>query len=255
MLIGGLVMGFTWAGSDAAGAVPVGDGFEDTADAMWNFGFAITRMVGLVIFALAQGLLFAYATTAWFLAEDRNAVLAIDPELDASPSAVNAELEVDPDEAPGWVSVGSIALLVGIGAFILVVLLPSFESDAATPTILADESRIYLENSDTAIGRDIYISEGCMYCHTQVVRPIVTDLGLGAVSEPGDYAHEEPVMFGVARMGPDLMHVGDVGDRGVTTVEYLRDPRAERPWSTMPSYSYLSTADLEALAAYMNGLK
>ncbi len=252
MLMGGLVMGFTWAGSDAAGAVPVGDGFEDTADAMWNFGFAIARMVGLVIFAMAQGLLFSYATTAWFLAEDRDKVLAIDPELDATPPEVTVELAVDSEEAPGWVGVGSIALLVGIGAFILVVLLPAFESEAATPTILADESRIYLENSDTAIGRDIYISEGCMYCHTQVVRPIVTDLGLGPVSQPGDFAHEEPVMFGVARMGPDLKHVGD---RGVITVAYLQDPRAERPWSTMPSYSHLSNADLEALAAYLNGLK
>ena len=134
----------------------------------------------------------------------------------------------------------------------MVVILPALESDSATPTILADESRLYVDNSDAAIGRDLYISEGCMYCHTQSVRPIVTDLGLGAVSEPGDYAHEEPVLFGVARMGPDLMHVAD---RGGTSVAHLADPRAERPWSTMPSYAYLSAADLEALAAYVNGLR
>ncbi len=252
MLMGGLVAGLTWAGSDASGAVPAGDGFEETADAMWNYGFAIVRMTGLMIFAVAQVLLFAYATTAWFLADDRDEVLSIDPDLDATPPEVNAELAIDQDDAPGWQSVGSIALLAGIGAFILVVLLPSLESDAATPTILADESRIYTENSDAAIGRDLYVSEGCMYCHTQAVRPIVTDLGLGAVSEPGDYAHEEPVQFGVARLGPDLMHFGD---RGSTTVEYLRNPRADRPWSTMPSYDYLSTADLAALVAYVNGLK
>ncbi|MCP3997415.1 MAG: hypothetical protein GY722_20510 [bacterium] len=252
MLLGGLVAGFTWAGADAGGSVPVGIGFEDTADAMWNYGFAIVRMVGLMIFAVAQTLLFAYATTAWFLAGDRDAVLAADPDLDEGGQEVNEELAVADDDAPTWRSVGPIALLVGIGAFFLVVFLPSLESDAATPTILADESRIYTENSDAAAGRDIYIREGCMYCHSQSARPIVTDMGLGAVSQPGDYAHEIPVLLGAARMGPDLMHIGD---RGGTTVAHLEDPRAERPWSTMPSYDYLSTADLEALVAYLNGLK
>ncbi len=252
MLIGGLVTGTTWVGGDAAGVPAVGDGFESTADVMWNYGFAIARMVGLMMFTVAQGLLFAYATTAWFLAEDRDAVLAVDPDLDSELPAVNVELAVADDAVPGWRRIGSIALLIGIGAFLLVVVLPSLESDSATPTILADESRLYPENSDAAIGREIYISEGCMYCHTQAVRPIVTDLGLGAVSEPGDYAHEEPVVFGVARMGPDLMHVGD---RGGVTVAHLENPRAERPWSTMPSYDYLSSADLEALVAYVNGLR
>jgi cytochrome c oxidase cbb3-type subunit 2 len=80
----------------------------------------------------------------------------------------------------------------------------------------------------------------------------VTDVGLGAVSVPGDYAHEEPMVLGVARMGPDLMHVGT---RGGVTAGQLTDPRADRPWSTMPSYDYLSATDLAVLVAYVNGLK
>jgi cytochrome c oxidase cbb3-type subunit 2 len=91
-----------------------------------------------------------------------------------------------------------------------------------------------------------------MYCHTESVRPIVTDVGLGAVSEAGDYAHESPVLLGVARMGPDLSHLAA---RGGTFAEHLQNPRADRPWSTMPSYDYLSSADLDALLAYVNGLK
>ena len=252
MLIGGIVMGITWAGGDAAGVAAVGVGFENTADAMWNFGFALLRSSGLVIYALAQTLLVAYATTAWFLAEDRSAVLAADPELDGGGQEVNLELAVDRSDAPSWLRVGSIALLVGIGAFFLVVFLPALESDAATPTILADDARLYVEGSDAAIGREVYVREGCMYCHTQAVRPIITDIGLGPVSTPGDYAHEEPVMLGVARMGPDLMHLAS---RGGTFEEHLADPRQERPWSTMPSYDYLSAADLEALVVYVNGLK
>jgi cytochrome c oxidase cbb3-type subunit I/II len=252
MLVGGLVTGFTWVGGGAADVPAVGDGFESTADVMWNYGFAIARIVGLVIFAIGQALLFTYATVAWFLEPDRDSVLAADPELNAGGQEVNPELAVDPETEPTWRSVGTIALAAGIGVFALVVFLPALEGESATPSILADESRLYAEGSDAALGRDIYIREGCVYCHTQAVRPIVTDVGLGAVSVAGDYAHEEPVLLGVARMGPDLMHIAD---RGGTTVDHLKDPREERPWSTMPSYDYLSQDDLEALVAYVNGLK
>jgi cbb3-type cytochrome c oxidase subunit II len=148
--------------------------------------------------------------------------------------------------------VGSIALAAGIGVFFLTVFLPALEADSATPTILADESRFFVEGSDAAAGRDIYLREGCSYCHTQAVRPIVTDLGLGAVSVAGDYAHESPALLGVMRMGPDLMHIAS---RGGITVDDLTDPRQDRPWSTMPSYAHLSQADLDALVAYVNGLK
>jgi cytochrome c oxidase cbb3-type subunit I/II len=252
MLIGGVVTGFTWAGSDAGGVVAAGNGWENTADAMWNYGFAIVRMVGLMIYAVAQALLVSYATTAWFLADNRSDVLAADPQLDAGGQEVNDELAVGADETPTALRVGIFALAVGIGTFLLVVFLPSLDSDAATPTILADDAHLYAAGSDAAIGRDIYIREGCMYCHTQSVRPIVTDVGLGPVSEAGDYAHEEPVLLGVARMGPDLMHLAA---RGGTTVDHLANPRTDRPWSTMPSYDYLSADELDALATYVNGFK
>lgn len=252
MLVGGLVIGFTWAGGDASGTVAVGDAWKTTADVMWNYWFSAGRTAGLMIYAVAQALLVSYAVTAWFLADNRSEVLAVDPELDAGSQDVNEELTVAADAEPSPLRVGLIALATGIGAFLLVVFLPSLEADAATPTILADEARVYAAGSDAAIGRDIYIREGCMYCHTQSVRPIVTDMGLGAVSEPGDYAHEAPVLLGVARMGPDLMHLTA---RGGTTTDHLADPRDTRPWSTMPSYEYLSADELDALATYVNGLK
>jgi cbb3-type cytochrome oxidase subunit 1 len=252
MIAGGLIVGFTWAGGGADGVPAVGAGWESSADAMWNYGFAIARMAGLMVIALAQALLFAYATVAWFLAEDRDAVLAADPVLDARGQDVNLELEVDPDAVPGWRRVGTIALAAGIGVFLLVVFLPALESESAEPTILADESRLYAEGSDVALGRDIYLREGCATCHTQVVRPIVTDRGLGPVSAVGDYAHEQPMLLGITRMGPDLMHLAS---RGGATAEQLKDPRELRSWSTMPSYDYLSEADLASLVAYLNGLR
>jgi cytochrome c oxidase cbb3-type subunit I/II len=252
MLLGGLITGVTWAGGDAAGVVAAGDGFESTADILAVYDLATARVVGLMLYAVAQTLLFSYAATAWFLEADWNAVLAADPELDAETQDVNAELEVDAETAPTWNRIRTVAILVGVGAFLLTVLLPALEAESADASIRAEDSRIYVEDSDVAIGRDVYVREGCGYCHTQAVRPIQTDVGLGAVSIAGDYAHEQPVQLGVARMGPDLM---DAGGRGGITADDLTDPRSDRDWSTMPSYDYLSDSDLEAVVAYVNGLK
>ena len=37
-------------------------------------------------------------------------------------------------------------------------------------------------------GRDVYVSEGCAYCHTQSVRPLAQDHVYGRPSTAGDYA-------------------------------------------------------------------
>lgn len=252
MLVGGLVTGLTWAAGGEAGTVTAaGDGFLSTINAVHYLGLPILRLVGLGLFAVGQALLFAYATVAWFLAPNRDRVLAVDPELDADHQDVSPELSLD-DGIPSWRRIGWVAVAGAIGIFLLVVVMPAQESDAADPSILADASRVYAAGSDIAIGRDVYISEGCTVCHSQAVRPVVADLGLGPVSGAGDYAREAPVQLGTARMGPDLMHVAS---RGAVTATRLTDPRADRPWSTMPSYDYLSGQDLAALVAYINGLK
>ena len=61
-------------------------------------------------------------------------------------------------------------------------------------------------------GREVYIANGCMYCHTQQVRPgyAASDISRkwGARrSAPRDYIYERPVLLGTLRMGPDLTNV------------------------------------------------
>lgn len=53
------------------------------------------------------------------------------------------------------------------------------------------------------LGRDVYLQEGCAACHTQLVRPIVADAGLGGVT-----LSDSNQVLGSRRYGPDLMHVG-----------------------------------------------
>lgn len=253
MLVGGIITGFTWAaGGESGELTSVGLGFATTADAVNSIWLPWFRAIGLFIFAFAQVAFLTYATMAWWQAPVRSAVLGSDPEFAEESQEVDEELEVAAGRVPDWRRIFTGAVAIFALAYLLVVLLPAQETDAADPTILADSSRSYVAGSATTVGRDLYINQGCAVCHSQVVRPVVADIGLGPVSVAGDYAHEVPVLVGYARMGPDLMHAGA---RDAASVEHLVNPRAERPWSTMPSYNYLSDEDLTALVAYVNGLK
>lgn len=145
-----------------------------------------------------------------------------------------------------------------VGAFALAALvtfvLPAVDSQDP-PTLLADRSRNL--TGDAAAGRELYVAEGCWYCHTQQVRAIVTDVGLGPVTVVGDLAYDPVGVAGWARMGPDLAHQGsrDVVGTAIWIYDRLLDPRREAPWSTMPSYAHLSDADLVALSLYVAGLE
>lgn len=102
-------------------------------------------------------------------------------------------------------------------------------------------------------GEAIYEGEGCWYCHTQQVRPVSNDIGLGLVTEANRSGRDSPSLLGMARLGPDL---GCYGDRAPSEglADYLSDPRAARPYSKMPGYRYLSDAELKDLSAYLVGL-
>src|SRR5688500_6796500 len=62
--------------------------------------------------------------------------------------------------------------------------------------------------SSWARGRDAYLREGCFYCHTQQVRPVMADAGMGPAGNAGDYVFQDPPPLGTRRIGPDLHNVG-----------------------------------------------
>jgi cbb3-type cytochrome c oxidase subunit II len=146
-------------------------------------------------------------------------------------------------------------------AALAVVIVPSFDEEMTEESLLALD-RDFAAGSAEERGRQVYIREGCFYCHTQEVRAIITDVGLGPVSRPGDYALEGATLGGTERVGPDLMHAGSRGataDPGWVAAHVARPrdasgPAAARPWSNMPAYDHLSAGDLEAVAAYIAAL-
>lgn len=88
-------------------------------------------------------------------------------------------------------------------------------------------------------GRDIYISEGCHVCHTQMVRPLKPETKRnGRANKESDDIYEFPNLWGSKRTGPDLTNLGrKYSDQW--HVLHLVDPRQVIPTSIMPAYPWL----------------
>lgn len=92
-------------------------------------------------------------------------------------------------------------------------------------------------------GREVYIANGCVYCHTQQPRAqgFGPDLasGWGRATVAGDYAYDKPHLLGTMRTGPDLMNIGVRQPSEQWHLGHLYQPRAYVPGSIMPSFPYL----------------
>ena len=131
----------------------------------------------------------------------------------------------------------SIFLLLSI----FIAVLPALEAEK-TPA-LAGIERL---NEEAALGREIYLQEGCGVCHTQFVRALPVDAQYGRGSLAGDYAFEDPPLLGTQRTGPDLSNVGARQPSDVWNLIHLFNPRAVVPNSVMPAYPWLFTLKSKA---------
>ena len=101
-------------------------------------------------------------------------------------------------------------------------------------------------------GRDVYISEGCIHCHSQYVRPGSADEEIwGPARRVEDVLNGEPVLIGNRRQGPDLSNVGARRSEAWLKAHFM-NPRELVPDSAMPSYAHLFTDSRGAdLVAYL----
>lgn len=109
-------------------------------------------------------------------------------------------------------------------------------------------------------GYQVYLANGCTYCHTLYVRPqdVPTGFAPGATEEDvtrvGDAVNYPFTLLGTQRNGPDLTIIGKRIADMQYHIDHLVDPRRFKPQSIMPAYDYLSDRDLRDLAAYMVSL-
>jgi len=92
-------------------------------------------------------------------------------------------------------------------------------------------------------GRDEYIRQGCMYCHSQQPRDRRQapdgERGWGRPSVAGDYYYDKPHLLGTMRTGPDLLNIGARQPSADWQLGHLYQPRAYVSGSIMPSYPFL----------------
>ena len=107
--------------------------------------------------------------------------------------------------------------------------------------------------SQIDLGREVYISEGCIHCHSQYVRPGSRDeLLWGPVRPLDEVLSQVPVLIGNRRQGPDLMQVGLRRSRGWMKQHFL-NPQSLAPQTSMPNYAHLfEDGRGEALMAYLS---
>jgi cytochrome c oxidase cbb3-type subunit II len=92
-------------------------------------------------------------------------------------------------------------------------------------------------------GRQEYIKQGCVYCHSQQPRDIAQapdfKRGWGRASVAADYYYDKPHLLGTMRTGPDLFNIGARQPSVDWHLGHLYQPRAYLPGSIMPGYPYL----------------
>lgn len=97
--------------------------------------------------------------------------------------------------------------------------------------------------NEQLVGRQSYIANGCVYCHSQQPRDISqapdATRGWGRASVAGDYAYDTPHLLGTMRTGPDLLNIGARQPSKDWHLGHLYQPRAYTPGSIMPSYPYM----------------
>jgi cytochrome c oxidase cbb3-type subunit I/II len=90
-------------------------------------------------------------------------------------------------------------------------------------------------------GRDIYVSEGCYNCHSQMIRTMLPDvLRYGDYSRMGESIYDHPFQWGSKRTGPDLAREGGKYPHS-WHFNHMKDPRSTSIGSNMPSYPHLFT--------------
>jgi cytochrome c oxidase cbb3-type subunit I/II len=131
----------------------------------------------------------------------------------------------------------TVSILVGG----LVEIVPMFLVQANVPTIASVHPYTPLE----VLGRDIYIREGCLGCHSQMIRPFRSETErYGEYSKAGESVYDHPFLWGSERKGPDLAREGGKYP-AAWHYNHMDDPRSTSPGSIMPRYLWLLTQKME----------
>lgn len=165
---------------------------------------------------------------------------AVEDELAEAPAlAKMATYRLKGEKFHGWLErkpiqltvLATIAILIGG----IIQIVPTIVVKSNIPTISSVKPYTPLELE----GRDLYIREGCVGCHSQMIRPFRSEVArYGEYSKSGEYVYDHPFLWGSKRTGPDLLRVGGKYNDN-WHFNHLWDPQSTSSGSIMPAYKWL----------------
>lgn len=207
-----------------------------------NFLETVTAIMPMYYMRAIGGTLFIIGVLVmvYNLYKTLSAVKAIEDELAEAPALV----KISPNRVKGegfhtWLErkpiqltlLATVAILIGG----VIQIVPTIVVDSNIQTISSVKPYTPLELQ----GRDLYIREGCVGCHSQMVRPFRSEVErYGEYSKSGEYVYDHPFLWGSKRTGPDLHRLGaKYSDNW--HFNHMYDPQSTSPGSIMPGYKWL----------------
>lgn len=231
----GLTEGLMWKQFTAEGFLQYPNFLETVLQVVPMY---ITRAIGGALF-LSGVLLGAYN----LIATARDGKFIAEEEASAPPLEKHAK-----EEKGGyyhrWIErrpvqfllLSTVAILIGG----IVEMVPMFVIKSNVPSIANVKPYTPLEVE----GRDIYIREGCVSCHSQLVRPFRSETErYGEYSKAGEYVYDHPFLWGSKRTGPDLHRVGGKYP-DAWHYNHMLEPTSMSPGSLMPPFPWLIEDEL-----------
>jgi cytochrome c oxidase cbb3-type subunit I/II len=156
----------------------------------------------------------------------------------------------------------SILVVLAVLAGGIVELVPGIVLQKEVPMTASGEFAVKPYTALELQGRDVYVSEGCYVCHSQMIRPFRDEsLRYGPPSRIEESMWDHPFQWGSKRTGPDLARVGNYNGGNkydhVWHWQHMIDPRQISTNSTMPSYWWLAEEQVaqHETAAKMKALR
>ncbi|WP_419168388.1 cytochrome-c oxidase, cbb3-type subunit I [Halobacteriovorax sp.] len=236
MWVAGITQGLMWRAVDASGKLVYPNFIETVVKVVpmyWVRAFGgVFVLVGF--FLMIFNIWMTYRKSKWVNQdkEDTEEVYKAAP-LSAQPEEKDADSHRKLEGLPMVFTVLTLlAILVG-GA---VEIIPSILSDR----FVEKDPRVKPYTPLELLGRDIYVKEGCYVCHSQQIRPTVSEkLRYGNPSVAAESVYDRPFQWGSRRIGPDLARVGGKYN-DMWHYRHMINPREVTAGSIMPNYDWLT---------------
>ncbi len=218
---------------------------EDGLLAYGNFLETVTQIIPMYAIRGLGGAIYVAAVflmiyNLWKTAKQGTLIA----ESKASAPARVKHVKVKGEHWHKWIERRPVQLLIGSTILVLigglVEIFPMLLLDKNVPKIATVQPYTPLELE----GRDLYISEGCISCHSQMVRPFRSETErYGEFSKSGEFIYDRPFLWGSKRTGPDLHRVGQKYSHS-WHYNHMKEPELMSPGSIMPPYPWLLEEDL-----------